>query len=168
MRPITKLLILSDVHRDRHGLERIIERYKGKVDDIISLGDSECSTDYLQRKHIIAIKGNYPFDGGEGYHKILRYEDVKIFITHGHKFGVKWGSHSKLHDYAKTEQFDLVMYGHTHEATMFVEEGIKYLNPGSTNQPRGRNGASYAVVTIDGDKISAAFFDAKTYQEITI
>ena len=160
--------MISDVHRDRYKLERIIEHYQGKVDSIISLGDSELSLDYLQRKNIIAIKGNFPFDGGEGYHKILQFEETKIFITHGHKFGVKWGQLSTLHDYAKTEQFDLVMYGHTHEASLTIEEGITYLNPGSVKQPRGKHDASFAIVSIEHKKFTISFFDANTFHEITI
>ncbi|MGS0972914.1 MAG: metallophosphoesterase family protein [Candidatus Izemoplasmataceae bacterium] len=165
---IIKLLVVSDVHRDHHSLERIIEHHKDNVDDIISLGDSECSLDYLKQKNIIAVKGNYPFDGGEGYHKTLHYEDIEIFITHGHKFGVKWGSLSRLHEYAKSEHYDLVMYGHTHEASYEIEEGIVYINPGSVRQPRGRHEASYAIVTINQKKITVSFFDVKTFQEMTI
>jgi putative phosphoesterase len=165
---ITKLLVISDVHRDRQKLEDILDHYQGKVDSIISLGDSELSLKYLQRKNIIAIKGNFPLDGGEGYHKILQVEDVKIFITHGHKFGVKRGVSERLHEYAKSEQYNLVLYGHTHEASYDVIEGITYLNPGSVRQPRGIHDASYMIVSIEYQKISVSFFDVRTFQEITL
>ena len=165
---MTKLLVISDVHRDRYKLERILNKYKDQVNHIISLGDSECSTEYLQKRNIIAVKGNYPFDGGEGYHKILQIEQVKIFLTHGHKFGVKWGSLSRLHDYASSEDFDLVMYGHTHEASLEKEEGITYLNPGSVRQSRGKEGPSFAMVTIKNKNIEVQFFDAERLEEITL
>lgn len=165
---MTKLLVISDVHRDRYKLERILDKYKKQVDHIVSLGDSECSTEYLQRKNIIAVKGNYPFDGGEGYHKILQIEQVKIFITHGHKFGVKWGSLSRLHEYTSKEGFDLVMYGHTHEAAFDKEEGISYLNPGSVRQSRGSIPPSFAIVTINKKAIQVQFFDAERLEEVTL
>jgi len=163
-----KILVISDVHRDRRRLENILNRYKEQVDFIFSLGDSELSTDYLTKKNIDAVKGNYPFDGGQGYHKIRVIEEVKIFLTHGHKFGVKWGSLSRLHEYASSEDFDLVMYGHTHEASLEKEEGILYLNPGSIKQPRGMHPASFAIVTIEGKKIGVQFFDAVRFEEMTI
>jgi putative phosphoesterase len=165
---ITKLLVISDVHRDRHKLEQILDHYQGKVDHVISLGDSELSLKYLQSKNIIAIKGNYPLDGGEGYHKILEYEQVKIFITHGHKFGVKWGVSEQLHTFAKNEQIDLVMYGHTHNINDHIYEGIRYINPGSVRQSRGMHDASYAIVSIDKKDIQVSYFDVKRFQEITI
>jgi putative phosphoesterase len=165
---ITKLLVISDVHRDRQKLEAILDHLQGKVDSIISLGDSEFTLKYLQRKNIIAIKGNYPLDGGEGYHKILEIEDLKIFITHGHKFGVKRSVSTQLHEYARSEQYNLVMYGHTHEASYEVIDGITYVNPGSVRQPRGIHDASYAIVSIEHKNIYVSFFDARTFQEITL
>ena len=73
-------------------------------------------------------------------------EGKRIFYTHGHTYGVKYGT-SKLSEAARLNKYDIVLYGHTHIAKILYEDGIYIVNPGSCSSPReGR--ASYAVIDI--------------------
>lgn len=70
---------------------------------------------------------------------------AKIFITHGHIYGVKW-TLSALIDEACARGADIVMFGHTHISNYSMSGGIHVLNPGSCGLS---SAPSYAEVIID-------------------
>jgi putative phosphoesterase len=70
----------------------------------------------------------------------------KVFYAHGHTFGVKSGL-DRLKEKARQLSADIVLFGHTHVATTFYEDGIYYMNPGSVTNPQ-QGGPSYGVVDI--------------------
>ena len=75
---------------------------------------------------------------------------VKLFMTHGHLYGVKSDA-GRLVAQAKQEGAAAVLYGHTHEAVCRQEESFWIINPGSC---RGYDG-SCCVMEIENEKISA-------------
>ncbi len=159
-----KIIAFSDAHGNKGVINRIIN-YNPDADYIISLGDSELSYDFLQDLDIIAIKGNYPRDPGFAYEGELDIEGKKVYLTHGHKFGVhrkltKLSSHGLKHGY------DLVLYGHTHIAKV-DKVGIMYLvNPGSIKSPRNSIAPSYVVITLEDGAFTFAFKEAYTNELI--
>ena len=70
---------------------------------------------------------------------------AKIFITHGHIYGVKL-TLSALIDEACARGADLVMFGHTHIANNSMSGGIHVFNPGTCGLSTA---PSYGEVIID-------------------
>ena len=71
---------------------------------------------------------------------------TRIFLTHGHLFGVKSGL-SRLLLEGKRLGAQLILFGHTHRPFLEERDGIWLLNPGSCAAP----GGGYAVVELDSD-----------------
>ena len=67
----------------------------------------------------------------------------RIFMTHGHLYGVKQGLHG-LQFQVKDQPADLVLYGHTHCPQLVEEENCLYLCPGSM----GHHDEHYAVIEL--------------------
>ncbi len=155
-----KVIVFSDAHGSRVLVERIIS-FNPDADYFISLGDSELSLDFLLDLDIIPIKGNYPRDAGLAYDKILKIEGRKIYLTHGHKYGVQ-KSLMKLLKYVLGQDFDLVLYGHTHIARVDNINGMLIMNPGSIKSPRSKTAPSYLILNITKDEITYTFKEAET------
>lgn len=139
-----KFLIMSDSHGDQRIIEEILKRHI--VDDIIHCGDSEIPRDWFRMK---MVKGNSWNDDNLPYELLLSAENRKIYVTHGHKFGVYSGL-NRLFYKAKSLEVDYCMYGHTHIANYKLIDGILFLNPGSITRPR-KGSASYMILDTSDD-----------------
>ena len=114
----TEILIMSD----SHGRDDLIEKTKKltRPHAIIFCGDGLRDLDadtYLCP--LYAVRGNcdwsyIPHMGDIEDTLTLHIDGVKLFITHGHRFGVKHGL-GALVAQAVRENADAVLFGHTHE-----------------------------------------------------
>lgn len=155
-----KIVVFSDAHGNKTIVERIIS-FNPDADYIVSLGDSELSINFLMDLDIIAIKGNYPRDGGFVFESILKIEDKELFLTHGHKFGVHKSLKKLLHHAMKIE-CDIVLYGHTHVARVDKVNDLLLINPGSIKSPRSRMVPSYLILNINEGSVEYIFKEAET------
>jgi putative phosphoesterase len=156
-----KVVVFSDAHGNKQAIKRIIE-FNPDADYVISLGDSECRHSFLLDLDIIAIKGNYPRDGGDSYESILEIEGKRLFLTHGHKFGVG-NDLEKLLNKGKSIGADVLLYGHTHVPKLNVIEKIIFLNPGSISSPRCKTPPSYLILNIEkGKEMTYIFKESQT------
>ncbi len=113
-----EILILSDTH----GRDDLIEKVKGLVRPhlIIFCGDGLRDFDsgtYLSP--LYAVRGNcdwsyIPHMGDVEDQLTLNADGVKLFVTHGHRYGVKHGLGTIIAQ-AVRENADAVIFGHTHE-----------------------------------------------------
>lgn len=159
-----KLVVFSDAHGNKQAVERVIN-YNSDADYLISLGDSELPLSYLQSKNIVMIKGNYPFDAGFKYEIKMNFHNKKVYLTHGHKYGVH-KENKKLIQYGLNKGFDLIMFGHTHIVFQEEIEGMLVLNPGSCSRPRNTFPPTYLIVFINENEITYTFQDAYTNASI--
>ncbi len=159
-----KLLVFSDVHRHRTRLEGILQAHQN-ADMIISLGDAEVKSAYLQARDIVAIKGNHPFDSGVTLEHMLTVEGKKIMLTHGHKHKVRKGI-EKVFFAAKLKGATIVLYGHTHVASHHHVEGIHLINPGAVSTSRNHNPESYATITFESATVHVVWHHADTHEPI--
>lgn len=139
-----KLIILSDTHGNVSAMEQVFSIMK-ESDYIIHLGD--CTADILLYKRdlsekLYSVSGNC--DGG-GCDLVLDIDGLKILLTHGDRYGVKSGL-ERLMFKAKEQGVDAVFYGHTHQASIDVCDGIIFINPGSMAR-FGERSYCYAVIT---------------------
>lgn len=105
--------------------------------------------DFIDDDKCIKVEGNCDiFYNDYPLTVIKEFEGVRTLITHGHKFLVKYSPFGLIKE-AKLDDCKLVLYGHTHTASVIQEDGIVSVNGGSI-----ANG-SYAVIEIKNGKITA-------------
>jgi len=144
------LLVLSDTHRRTDRMITAAEIIK--PDAVLHLGDYTEDIVELQ-SHLpdidcYAVPGNGDYDFDIDSETLLSFHGFKIFMTHGHKFGVKSGL-DRLIRRAEAVGADLALFGHTHQALSRKYDGIWLFNPGQMSRHDERLAASYGVVTID-------------------
>jgi len=132
--------LVSDTHipvRARSLPNRIFEVFE-KADFIVHAGDLvELSIidELEQMAPVLAVYGN--MDGSEIREKLPKLNSVKVCdwkvgVVHdpGALFGMR-----KMRKIAKQNSFSVLVYGHTHAASMKWEEDILFINPGSPTDP---------------------------------
>jgi phosphoesterase, MJ0936 family len=151
-----RILVLSDTHGDTNKAEEAIRRNKG-INLIIHLGDyfrdAQKLSNMFPEIPIEYIYGNSDFMIEDvPAEKMLEIDGKRIFITHGHRYSVKW-DYDKLYKKAEEMNADVLLFGHTHIPDL-IEKGKYYvLNPGSTSDPRDDSNESYAIIEIDSGKV---------------
>jgi len=147
--------VISDTHRGISSIEQLGGKIKG-LDVLIHLGDNVEDIAIIQRYYkgkIINVRGNCDFSTGTPNDRVEEIGGKRIFLTHGHRYGVKENLFKLRYKALETEA-DIVLYGHTHIGQIDFEEGIWYINPGSVSQPR--DGArSFAIISIEQECIEA-------------
>ncbi|MCY6957039.1 metallophosphoesterase [Clostridium brassicae] len=147
--------VVSDTHRDKTILPMVVKSLED-VDLIIHLGDNVQDVEEIKKiykKNIINVKGNCDF-GNKCPEEIFKeIEGVKFFITHGHKYDVKYNI-LNLKYRAEELGADVALFGHTHLSGIEYENGIWFVNPGSPSVPRDRY-RSVGLININDGKITA-------------
>ncbi|MCF7926131.1 MAG: YfcE family phosphodiesterase [Candidatus Izimaplasma sp.] len=160
-----KIVIFSDAHGNKEAVDTILKNNQDAA-YVISLGDTELTSTYLDTNNILAIKGNYINDPGLGYSKELHLHHKNIYITHGHKHGVHWSLNS-LVLFGRANNYDLMCFGHTHKALYFMHETMHVVNPGSCSESRNHLPPSYVVVHLN-KKIVITFKEVATHKQLKI
>lgn len=145
--------MFSDSHYDINICCNVINKLP-HTDMIIHAGDCKGDAERLARLfpdiEIKSVPGNCDFSS-EPQEMCFTAAGKRIFLTHGHKYGVK-----TEHDYrslvkkAKEENADAAVFGHTHITYLKKENGILLLNPGSI-----KYGNSFGIIEIEDGKMSA-------------
>lgn len=150
-----RILVVSDSHGKTDYIEKQIKSI-AQFDLIVHLGD------YLKDGILLKndfpkytfelIKGNCDSYAFEETEKLLDVCGKKIFITHGDRYGVKMG-YDRIIYRAIELGADCVLFGHTHIATNFKENGIVFLNPGAAKNE------SCGIIEIEDEKIGACVLE---------
>ncbi len=155
------MLILSDSHGRVDLLRRIADMHRD-ADSIVFLGDGiadiRACERYLDRA-IWQVAGNCDvltsLFSDVPLEQTVFFGGRRILLTHGHRHGVKGGL-GNLISYARIKEYDIVLYGHTHEpAERYLGDSTRPLylfNPGSVSS--SRTGApSYGLLQIQDHQI---------------
>lgn len=161
-----KTIVFSDAHGNKDLVERILD-YNVDADYIISLGDSGLDTEFLVSHDIVHVKGNISRDAGIVYDTDMQIEGLNLFLTHGHKFKVH-KTLDKLIKHGVVNNYDVVMFGHTHEACLERHGTVLAINPGSCASPRNTLPPTYAILDIKGKNIQVTFKDVLTNSTIEL
>jgi uncharacterized protein len=94
------------------------------------------------------VRGNCDRDTRFPASVVVEVQGKTVLAVHGHEHSVKH-SLMGLYYYAQECEADVVLFGHSHLYGAEMKDGILFLNPGSTMQPRGGKVATYAVVEWD-------------------
>lgn len=162
-----KLTVVSDTHKDFHGLKKIVEDNLDS-DLFIHLGDGQHELlDMIQLfpdKDFYFVKGNSDF-GHAKEERILTVGGYKAYLAHGHLLNVHGGL-ERLVDKAAFNHCSIALYGHTHLYRTECVNGIYIMNPGSPSSPRGKNPPTYGVIEISDDgRIAMNIVELKTTRE---
>ncbi len=146
-----KVVIISDSHGNLNNVRKIMGK-EHNVSRVIHLGDligQEMQLKEICGCEISFVKGNCDYNAAHPLFDVLEIGNNRIFITHGHHYGVNFGI-DRLCYAAKENQCNIAMYGHTHIPDNSVYGGVIIVNPGSVSQPRQLNHKpTYALMKID-------------------
>ncbi|WP_106060916.1 metallophosphoesterase [Clostridium vincentii] len=135
--------MLIAVISDTHNMKRYIElgrNYIKEADVLIHLGDNSEDIKELTRDFtgdVYGVSGNCDYSNAYPMEQVLNIMGKKIFLTHGHIYGVKENLNN-IYYRANELNADIVLFGHTHENLLKREGEIVFMNPGSISLPRLR------------------------------
>lgn len=148
--------VVSDTHRIQSYIDKALEVIKD-ADVLIHLGDNADDVSIFKENFkgdIFAVVGNCDYTNEYPEERIVKIEDKRIFLTHGHRYNVKMGLNS-LYYKSKELDVDVALYGHTHQELIIKEDRLIIMNPGSVSLPRG-NGRFVGFLEIEeGEEIKA-------------
>ena len=147
-----KIVVVSDSHGNKAGIDKIFNNYQ--FDYLIFLGDGINDLGlYVNLDNVIIVKGNCDFLHNYPEEKLITLGGVNIFVTHGHRYGVK-STLGILVDNARMNNATVALYGHTHKYSDEYIDGVRVINPGSLIGGRGCN-AGFVILDIQNGQISA-------------
>ena len=151
-----RILVFSDTHGSTFIMEKLLESPPSGLTTVFHLGDGSDEAEYLMQKYpqyaYIGIKGNCDFfDRQHRETAFIHLGGVKFMLTHGHVYGVKSSLDTAAVNGA-AEDATLLLYGHTHlqddRIIKTAVGNVRAVNPGTARM------AEYAIVTIDGERIT--------------
>ncbi|SDC24702.1 metallophosphoesterase family protein [Shouchella lonarensis] len=152
-----KVLIVSDSHGWQAPLQQVIERHAEEVEQMIHVGDSQLPADAEALLGVHTVAGNCDMPAEFVQERLLTWENVQVWVTHGHLYGVK-KSCQTLVAAAKGKGVPVVVYGHTHVAISEMVDGVLCINPGSIRLPRGYEHGTYCIVDVNEGAIAVCYF----------
>lgn len=141
-----RILVCSDTHGDTSALRDVLLR-QPKAEIVFHLGDGAADAaavrEAFPEKMFVQVRGNCDFGSQLPLFDEITVQGIRIFAAHGHVYQVKLGLY-ELTMAARDRKADVVLYGHTHAAESFYEDGLYRINPGSLKG----YAASYATLDI--------------------
>lgn len=158
-----KLIVFSDSHH-RNVTDMLAVIRAENPDVVLHLGDVVEDVDDIRSVfpdlQIYQVCGNNDFgwqSDGISDNLVVCAEQVRIFITHGHLFGVRRNT-KMLAKEARKNNCQAALYGHTHRAGISQEDDILIANPGSISLPYTADPPSYLRLTVTGNTIEPKLF----------
>lgn len=161
-----KILIISDTHGLVLPIKEIFENHPS-VSAIFHCGDSELMNFDPVLENVHVVRGNCDYDRTLSNDLLINIGNHSIYMTHGHLYGVK-ASLDKLQAKAKEMGASVAFYGHSHIASADQMDDVLLVNPGSIAYPRGRKEKTYAILTMEDNKLTVNFYDANTHKILEI
>jgi hypothetical protein len=105
-----------------------------------------------------SVAGNCDTNNRMLQEEIINLMGYKIFLVHGHQYGVKRDL-NRLNYRAQELAVDAVVFGHTH--TPFCEKigELWLINPGSPVHPRSSGQGSYAIIEVDNNGLKPSIIN---------
>ena len=75
----------------------------------------------------------------------------KIFMCHGHRYGVKY-SYNSIYYRGKEVGADIVLFGHSHLPIIEECDGLTLMNPGSISHGMGRIDKTLGYIDLINNK----------------
>lgn len=141
--------IMSDSHGNWAAIDNAVSMAQ-KMDMWLHCGDCLPDAEYLQELvgvPVYAVAGNCDWPGkNTTYEKIVDAEGHRIFITHGHNYGVRY-TQEYIMEAAENHGADIAVFGHTHMVE-YIPGNTLVINPGSVSRPRDETRASFMIMEL--------------------
>lgn len=149
-----KALIISDSHKDFKSIQTAVDN-NSDISLIIHAGDVQQDVEDILCVYpnipCAYVLGNNDFNiWGVPYDRFFEFCGKKIFLTHGHNYGVKLSNAAVIKE-AKNRGADVCIFGHTH-SRFLQNDGLLVVNPGPSYR-------GYAVLSIENGEIKVEFKD---------
>lgn len=141
-----KILLVSDSHGDYDSLNRLYNMYPN-MDLYLHAGDSE--QDEWSLKPFISVRGNCDHYYDFPNYLVIPSPKGNIYVQH-----TPFVSKSVINEH----NAKIVIHGHTHTRRNEVKNGILFINPGAISYARDKYEGSYAIVTIEENKLEVKFY----------
>lgn len=155
------ILIVSDSHGDTSNLKEAMLLHP-EITRVLHCGDGEADVTALSvaypSVHFDAVRGNCDLGGLFPLQRLLRIAGRRIFMTHGHAYGTKYGL-DELVGQGRKERADVVLFGHTHRRLIERRGSILVVNPGSIAGRFPARAATYVILDLGDDGVTAAGFE---------
>jgi len=150
-----KIGVISDTHGYMEAIERAMQLLPN-AEAWIHLGDyASDMDDYMERGlKVYRVNGNCSPLLSIPNEEVLEIEGVKIFISHGHRYGVDY-DRSKLSYKAESLDCKAALYGHTHVPEVDYSGSVLVLNPGSPAFPRQGTRRSFGELIVEDGRVKA-------------
>ena len=152
-----KVLVFSDSHGFVGNIKKAIRQHP-QIDYMIHLGDYGMDVEEIGYEFpyltIEAVQGNCDRIREHPVEKVIKLGGKSIFITHGHVYGVKYGLDTIISKGVQ-EDYDAILFGHTHQPLVDWRKGLLLVNPGSISSTRGTVGPTYAILDISDNGLNA-------------
>ncbi|MEG0297746.1 MAG: metallophosphoesterase [Clostridium sp.] len=149
-----KILVYSDSHNNMNSIEKLNNVLDG-FDRVLFLGDGISDFETLTsgfNGEKYAVLGNCDFSGDYPSERVIEFDGIKIFMCHGHRYGVKMNLNSIFYK-GKEVGADIVLFGHSHTQIIEKSSGLYIMNPGSVSHSYGIGKTGYGVIEIDNERI---------------
>lgn len=157
-----KCLVFSDSHGKLDYMRRAVEAEK--PDRVFHLGDMARDARQLQWDYpnlpMDWVRGNcdgYSGDEEDPEEREIFLNGNRIWLLHGHTYQVKLGIGMMMNE-ARARGVQVVLFGHTHTPTCFLEGSLWVMNPGTCS---GIPQATYGVIESDGEKLNCRIMDCR-------
>ena len=149
-----RVLVVSDSHSGLSYMRAWAKLLRPQV--MIHLGDYFDDAEVLASdwpgSRLIQVPGNcdlYRMFPKEPEIRLVKLEGVSVYLTHGHRHGVK-SSPAGLVVEARKAGADVALFGHTHQSVCWqTEDGMWVMNPGSC----GSFGGSVGLLELEKGKV---------------
>ncbi|MDQ2086031.1 metallophosphoesterase [Herbivorax sp. ANBcel31] len=152
------ILVFSDSHGVTNDMIKILKKNKN-FELVIHLGDFAKDVNVIRKNfeklNYEVVRGNNDWNREIPSEKIIEIMNKKIFITHGHHYGVK-NDYTRIINKGKALKADAVLFGHTHISEEMFSDKMLVLNPGSIGRPV--NGIkTYCIIDVKDNKFWTEF-----------
>ncbi len=142
--------VLGDSHGDTRAIKQAVS-LAGAVDLWLHTGDfcrDAMVLATLTTAPVLMVAGNCDGRSEAKPDEFVELAGYHIWLTHGHRHGVKQDTHD-LAAWALRYEADIVVYGHTHQTAAWSQDGIRFFNPGSVSQPRRGNKRTIGLLELN-------------------
>ena len=148
-----QILVISDTHGRGYMLRNALKLHPD-ADMIVHCGDGETETDELLRERP-ELAEKFWFVRGNCDHSSRSPLILTLDLPFGHKAVVVHGHYYMVGDFrenllrlARSQEADIVLFGHLHYRIDENHNGIRLFNPGSAAKPRDGKAPSFGLVDI--------------------
>lgn len=156
-----KVLVISDTHGNIENAKNVLNQViPAGVETVLHCGDYISDARLLEKFYpqveIYGVYGNCDVGFGGAYSEVVTLEGVSIYMSHGHRYGVKWGEYDEVAIDAIAHEATVAICGHSHQAYLEKKQGVLIMNPGSLTLPRDSKYPSYGILELKDGYVKEA------------